>query len=46
MPEYGTWKILKVLAELTDRTGFDSAVQTVNQAVTVSYTHLTLPTIA
>ena len=33
MPEYGTWKILKVLAELTDRTGFDSAVQTVNQAV-------------
>jgi hypothetical protein len=25
--------ILKVLAELTDRTGFDSAVQTVNQAL-------------
>lgn len=26
-------KILKVLAELTDRTGFDSALQTINQAL-------------
>ena len=26
-------KVLKVLSELTDRTGFDSAVQTVNQAI-------------
>ena len=25
--------ILKVLAELTDRTGFDSALQTINQAL-------------
>ena len=28
-----TGKVLKVLAELTDRTGFDSALSTVNQAL-------------
>ncbi len=28
-----TGKVLKVLAELTDRTGFDSALNTVNQAL-------------
>lgn len=32
-------KILRVLSELTDRTGFDSAVQTVNQAVTYQATN-------
>lgn len=31
IPERG--KILKIISELTDRTGFDSAVQTVNQAL-------------
>lgn len=29
-------KVLKVLAELTDKTGFESAVQTVNQAIAYS----------
>ncbi|EHQ88594.1 transposase [Desulfosporosinus youngiae DSM 17734] len=29
-----TGKVLKVLAELTDRTGFDSALNTINQALT------------
>lgn len=31
-----TGKVLKVLAELTDRTGFDSALTTVNQALCYS----------
>ena len=32
-PNSETGKVLKVLAELTDRTGFDSALCTVNQAL-------------
>lgn len=32
-------KILRTLSELTDRTGFDSAIQTVNQAITYQATN-------
>lgn len=31
-------KVLKILSELTDRTGFDSALRTVNEAITMNST--------